>query len=81
MYPSWNYVNSCEGTSAVLFVTCLYGYTYYAFVFLLALPLLENFRVLTSFILFAFHTTAFLTWWCWFSAMTTHPGSPSFEVS
>lgn len=76
----FHFVKDWEGWSTVGLVSLLYLYMYYGFVWLIILPVLQEYPILTKCVLFQFHVTFAMTLCCWLQAMLRHPGSPSYEV-
>ena len=76
------YLRGDWGSLFACFIVALaYGYTYYAFVFLLLLPLNETHPLLQWLLFVVFHSSFALVLWSWVQTMITHPGSLEMEVS
>jgi hypothetical protein len=71
--------NDIEGLMLIFWVGLIYCFTYYAFVFVVMIPLSSEYPGFARFSVLVFHATLIMTLVSWISAMMTHPGTPTVE--
>ena len=69
-----------EGVSACGAIALVYAFTYFVFLFLLLLPILDQHPVFARVVMIAFHASLIMVMCCWAQTMMIHPGSPEHEV-
>lgn len=69
-----------EGWATVGLVALLYVYMYYGFIWLVTIPVAQEYPILIKCILLQFHLSFSMTLFCWLQAMLRHPGAPIYEV-